>query len=364
MNALTMASFLAARGGALPLVGGRASTHTRASVRSTSTSFSVPTVAPRKAMAPSPASSVSLLRPRPAAALSSSSSSINLRRRASSAAAPTRAMSAAAAAPPPSSSFSGSGSGDRDGKDKFSIFAVIRAMAFYVVTLSLAFPLFCTMVVMFPLTYLKDKYRRYALSFVNDVWACVSTWAFFGVEVIGRENLPPVTTPAVYVANHASYLDIYSLFHLRRPFKFISKVSIFLIPIVGWSMYLTGHIALKRTDRKSQMKTLKDCRELLQKGASVLFFPEGTRSLDGTMAEFKKGAFSIAAKENAVVVPITLVGTSDRMRSGREWMLRPGKIRVVVHPPIQGPDADVLCEQSYTTIKQTLADYSSWPLRG
>ena len=61
----------------------------------------------------------------------------------------------------------------------------------------------------------------------------------------------------MYVANHASYLDIYSLFHLRRPFKFISKVSNFIIPIIGWSMYMTGHIALKRTDRKSQMKTLK-----------------------------------------------------------------------------------------------------------
>jgi 1-acyl-sn-glycerol-3-phosphate acyltransferase len=84
----------------------------------------------------------------------------------------------------------------------------------------------------------------------------------------------------VYVANHQSYLDIYSLFHLRRPFKvrawrgstllipwiasltchriapivqFISKTSNFLIPIIGWSMYLTGHVPLKRMDRRSQM---------------------------------------------------------------------------------------------------------------
>jgi 1-acyl-sn-glycerol-3-phosphate acyltransferase len=82
----------------------------------------------------------------------------------------------------------------------------------------------------------------------------------------------------VYVANHQSYLDIYSLFHLRRPFKarnlrcgacihsvshaylplaqFISKTSNFLIPIIGWSMYLTGHVPLKRMDRRSQMVSL------------------------------------------------------------------------------------------------------------
>ena len=92
----------------------------------------------------------------------------------------------------------------------------------------------------------------------------------------GKENLPKSRDAAVYVANHQSYLDIYSLFHLRRPFKarvlpwacaprarrkltararaqFISKTSNFLIPIIGWSMYLTGHVPLKRMDRRSQM---------------------------------------------------------------------------------------------------------------
>jgi len=234
---------------------------------------------------------------------------------------PTLTRAASAAASPDfggaeSTSSSPSSSGEADG-DRVSITAVIRAMCFYLVTFTLAIPLFVAMLAMFPFTYLADKHRRYALSFINDVWACVSTWLFFPVKVIGRENLPAVETPAVYVANHASYLDIYSLFHLRRPFKFISKVSNFIIPIIGWSMYLTGHIALKRTDRKSQMKTLKECRELLRKDCSVLFFPEGTRSADGKMAEFKKGAFSIAAKEKALVVPITLVGTAARMKNGK-----------------------------------------------
>ena len=263
----------------------------------------------------------------------------------------TRASSTAAAPNPDAS---------KPADDKVGIFAILRAQLFYLFTFTLALPLFASMVVMFPFVYFTDKYRRNALSFVNDVWATVSTSLFCPIEVVGREHLPSVETPAVYVANHASYLDIYSLFHLRRPFKFISKVSNFIIPIIGWSMYMTGHIALKRTDRKSQMKTLKDCRELLQNDCSVLFFPEGTRSADGTMADFKKGAFSVAAKENALVVPVTLVNCSKVMKNGREWAMRsvPGGIKVVVHPPIRSTDANELCEKSFKTIKETLVQYS------
>ena len=106
------------------------------------------------------------------------------------------------------------------------------------------------------------------------------------------------------------------------------------------------------------MKTLKDCRELLQNECSVLFFPEGTRSKDGTMADFKKGAFSVAAKEKALVVPITLVGTSERMKNGKEWMLRAGGIKVVVHKPVRCEDAQKCCDESYKVIKEGLVQYS------
>lgn len=85
----------------------------------------------------------------------------------------------------------------------------------------------------------------------------------------------------VFVANHQSFMDIYSLFYLGRPFKFISKTSNFLIPIVGWSMFLTGHVPLQRMDLRSQMQCLSRCSDLLKEGCSVLFFPEGTRSIDG-----------------------------------------------------------------------------------
>ena len=240
-----------------------------------------------------------------------------------------------------------------------SLLAILRCIAFTLWTFSLAVPLFLTMCVIFPFCYFLDRTRRYALSFVNDVWAICSTSPFVKITVEGREHLPKQDEPAVYVANHASFMDIFSLFHLKRPFKFISKTSNFIIPIIGWSMFLTGHVPLKRTDRRSQMETLKICRETLQKNGSVLFFPEGTRSKDGTMAEFKKGAFSVAAKEKVPIVPITIVNAGGVMRNGKEWMLRKGEIKVIVHPRIEASEnADELCQKSENVIKEALVNNS------
>ncbi len=122
-----------------------------------------------------------------------------------------------------------------------SALARVRALAFYAVTVLLSLPLFVSMVLITPFQLAFDKYRRLGLHFVNDLWAICSTTLFYGVEarfrgaclraraghltrqhvtqIRGAEHLPKRTQPAVYVANHQSYLDIYSLFHLRRPFK-------------------------------------------------------------------------------------------------------------------------------------------------
>eukprot|EP00798_Chlamydomonas_sp_ICE-L_P029540 gene29540-5888_t len=111
-------------------------------------------------------------------------------------------------------------------------------------------------------------------------------------------------------------------------------------------------------DTRSQLNTLKQCRELLDKGAPVLFFPvdtssidggapvlffpEGTRSVDRVMADFKKGAFSIVVKSGCDVVPITITGTGKIMPSGKESQMYSGKVKIVVHPTIkpQGKTAD------------------------
>ena len=130
---------------------------------------------------------VGALRPRPAAALVAARPSLRTRRADRGASLSIHASADAAAAPPPAS--------DAPVDDKVSVVAIARAMMFYLVTFTLALPLFAIMLAIFPFAYLTDRYRRYALSFVNDIWATISTFLFFRVEVIGRENLPSVETP-------------------------------------------------------------------------------------------------------------------------------------------------------------------------
>jgi len=234
--------------------------------------------------------------------------------------------------------------------------AKIRAVAFYLWTLAIAVPLFVIMLLIFPFVMATDRYKRNAEHLVNNVWAVASTLPFFPVEIRGKENLPPPGQPVMFVANHQSFMDIYSLFHLWRFFKFISKTSNFLIPIIGWSMYLTGHVGLKRTDKRSQLQVLKDCRTLLQRGCSLLFFPEGTRSRTGQMREFKKGAFSIASKEKVPVVPITINGAGYVMPNKREGEMWAGRVVLTIHPPLLGGTDQELCDAAQAVIASGLPE--------
>ncbi|POO03270.1 Phospholipid/glycerol acyltransferase [Trema orientale] len=237
---------------------------------------------------------------------------------------------------------------------ELSLGSKVRGICFYAVTAVVAIFLFVLMVVEHPFVLLLDRHRRKAHHFIAKMWASLTVGPFFKIKFEGLENLPPPDTPAVYVSNHQSFLDIYTLLTLGRPFKFISKTSVFLFPIIGWAMFLLGVIPLKRNDSKSQLDCLKHCMDLIKKGASVFFFPEGTRSKDGKPGAFKKGAFSIAAKTKVPVVPITLIGTGKLMPAGMEGILNTGYIEVIIHKPIEGSNPQLLCDESRNIIAEGL----------
>lgn len=247
------------------------------------------------------------------------------------------------------------GTGSPGASYQFSGFQVgskIRGICFYTVTSFIAIFLFVLMLVAHPFVLLRDKYQRNFHHFVANIWASMTIASFFRLKIQGFENLPPKDSPAVYVSNHQSFLDIYTLLTLGRNFKFVSKTAIFLFPVVGWAMFLMGTIPLKRMDRKSQLQTLKRCMELVKNGGSVFFFPEGTRSKDGSLGTFKKGAFSIAAKTGVPVVPITLMGTGRIMPAGMERTLNSGMVKLVIHEPIKGDNPDILCSE----VRNVIAD--------
>jgi 1-acyl-sn-glycerol-3-phosphate acyltransferase len=153
--------------------------------------------------------------------------------------------------------------------------------------------------------------RRVLLHLYSCAWATfyVVINPYWRLDVVGREKLP-WRGGAVLVANHASLIDILVLFGLFRPYKWVSKAENFRLPFVGWNMRLNGYVSLVRGDRSSVVAMLAQCSRLLARGNPVLFFPEGTRSRDGSLQPFKDGAFELAVEHNVPLIPVAVHGTS------------------------------------------------------
>lgn len=153
--------------------------------------------------------------------------------------------------------------------------------------------------------------RQVILQQFTCFWAALYTWIIpaWRIRIDGRANLPG-RTPHVVVSNHQSLLDILVLFNLFFHFKFVSKIEIFKVPLIGWNMYLNKYIKLKRGDKKSVAQMLKDCEKAIENGSSVLIFPEGSRSPDGQIKPFKLGAFILALNKKTPISPIVIAGTN------------------------------------------------------
>jgi 1-acyl-sn-glycerol-3-phosphate acyltransferase len=159
--------------------------------------------------------------------------------------------------------------------------------------------------------------------------ALLAVWGI-RVEVAGHENVPP--GPAVFAANHGSALDIPLVFgHLPVDFRIIHKRSLYLVPIVGLYLWLAGHIGIDRGNPFRARRSLESASRRIARGTSVVVFPEGTRSPDESVQHFKRGSFVLALAAGVPVVPVSLAGVK-RVAPGRFRELRPGRVRLVIHP--------------------------------
>ncbi|MBC7661477.1 MAG: 1-acyl-sn-glycerol-3-phosphate acyltransferase [Chitinophagaceae bacterium] len=150
-----------------------------------------------------------------------------------------------------------------------------------------------------------------AVAWGRTLFALGPAWTH---EVRGRENLPPVDgEPYVMVANHSSTADIWALFLVGGQFRWLSKDAMFRIPLVGQAMRWSGYVSVTRGNKQSQYLAIETSRAWLRKGVSMAFFPEGTRSEDGHVKDFKIGAFRLAQEENVMIIPIVLRGTRDML---------------------------------------------------
>ena len=157
------------------------------------------------------------------------------------------------------------------------------------------------------------------------------------VEVAGRSNVDPGRSYVV-VANHQSLYDIVAVYGwLGLDLRWVMKRELRKVPGLGLASERLGHIFVDRSSRRAAVETLASARRRLAEGASVLFFPEGTRSPDGEVAPFKRGAFRMALDLGLPILPMTIIGTRDVLPPGSRD-LRPGAARLLIHPPIETAD--------------------------
>jgi len=227
------------------------------------------------------------------------------------------------------------------------VIAVARAVSLAALLYGLSVLFVPAILVALPIVKRWDPDQRKLTDRIIEIWCKCLTWPFFKTRVYGRENLPPTSQAVVFVANHQSFMDILSSFHLSHPFKYVSKVEILKIPAVGFAMKATKTLTIKRDDRRSQMQAFRECVDALKHGTSIFVFPEGTRSRDGRLIEFKKGPFAMAKRGKTPIVPITINGTGRVMPSKREYLLYPSRpgVQIIVHPMITAEEVQESSDQ-------------------
>ena len=154
------------------------------------------------------------------------------------------------------------------------------------------------------------------------------------IEVVGSDVVEK-DKPTIFMSNHLSFLDGPLLFYvIPLPVRVILKKEIFRIPIIGMGMKQVGFVPVDRRGIRGGKKSIDLAARLMkEKGYSFLIFPEGTRSRDGRLQEFRRGGFFLATASESDIIPISVLGTFDLMPKGSFFVKR-GKIKVVFHPPV------------------------------
>jgi 1-acyl-sn-glycerol-3-phosphate acyltransferase len=177
--------------------------------------------------------------------------------------------------------------------------------------------------------------RRGRLFHVNNrVWAKgVVLLCGLRLSVRGLDKLD-FTRNYVYVSNHASLLDIPAVIAgIPDQIRLVYKKELEKIPIFGWGLKWGSYIGIDRGNRADAMRSIEEAARKIHDGASVLLYAEGTRTMDGRLQTFKRGAFNLAVRSGVPVVPLTINGTFSILPK-HSLGINPGIVELVLDDPI------------------------------
>ena len=205
---------------------------------------------------------------------------------------------------------------------------------YWTILFLVAFCFFLVSLLVWTFTILFDKKLR-ILHYFTCFWSdfTLSLNPLWKVRVIGKERIDK-NRSYVIVSNHQSGADIMVLFKLWLPYKWVAKRSLFRVPFIGWNMHLNRYIALDRGKKNSMVNMMDKAAGILRSGTSVMIFPEGTRSRDGKLKNFKAGAFHLAIKAGSPVLPVAINGTSKAIDRRGFLILRNKNITATILEPI------------------------------
>ncbi len=194
---------------------------------------------------------------------------------------------------------------------------------------------FGTIVIIIGFTPGVDKNNNFGYQ-IGKYWARLN-FTLTGTRIIvtGMEKIERKRSYIV-MSNHQSHFDVWAIIsRLPLSLRWVMKIELRSIPIFGIGCEKLGQIYVDRSNPLNAIKCLENAKSKIAAGASVVFFPEGTRSEDGRLQAFKKGGFHMAIDTETPILPITVNGGRFALPKGRPLMLKPGKMEMIIHDPIE-----------------------------
>lgn len=159
------------------------------------------------------------------------------------------------------------------------------------------------------------------------------------IKVVNKAKLDP-NQSYVFTPNHQGAFDIFLIYgYLGQNIKWVQKKELRKLPFVGKACEIAGHVYVDQTNLRSMKDTIVQAEAQLQKGASMVIFPEGSRTSTGKMGRFKRGAFVIANEMKLPIVPVTVNGPFDLMKI-HTYLINPCKLELIIHEPIPTKDME------------------------
>lgn len=174
------------------------------------------------------------------------------------------------------------------------------------------------------------------------VWGRFALWIHWSpLTIVGKEHLPQKGETYVVIANHQSMFDIFVLYgYVQLPFKWVLKEGLRKMPTIGKACEAAKFIFVDDSKPSSIAQTMEQGKETLRNGHSIFIFPEGSRTDNGKVAKFKKGAFVMANELDVPLLPVTIDGAYEILPKGH-WFPVPNPIKVTIHAPFSVSDCGV-----------------------